>query len=813
MNPTWQLIESIYDECLTLSEPERIPFVKSKNIVDKALEKVLIQMLSNSENAIEYFNNFQITLFESLANHSIPQLRSGEYVGNYRIIDLLAKGGMSNVYLAERADGHYDKKVAVKLLSLSLKHTDHYVFRKEEQHIMAKLQHPNIAVLYDAGISDQNIPYFVMEYVEGVPIDKYLASRQLQISDALHLFLKVTEAVSYAHSRLTLHLDLKPGNIFVDNAGEVKLLDFGIATSLTEVQNQFGSFMGTPAIVAPEQIEGKILSVGTDIYQLGCLLHFILCGFFPENDVGDDADPQNISLYRLVTQKKISESIETELAFIIKKCLHNNADQRYASAGDLIQDIKNYMNNFPVLAVPASWQYSSRKFLRRNQTRLIALLIIFLSLSAGITASLWQAGEARRQRDLAVKNEKVAGATTSFLVDLFMTANPAKSKGDTLTVFEFLNLGYEKIDEYSGPPEVKLELLTTMSQLYRSLGNHSRSGEILKNANNFAKDNQLGLSRSFLFLMQQQALYQRDIGRFDSATLLLQKSIELHIAMLLPEVDSFYTASLKYLSYICKSTERFDTALYYIKRAINLEKQLWGENQNLHIAESYFVLGSIYKDKADYEEAIKYLRHSYDICQAMMGDLFPGTISGMNHLAATYKLMGQYDEALPYNQKARQLAERLYGPNHRETATSMDNLGNTFLRLNHYDSALYYFNHGLNIRRQVYPDNNNLYILTSMNNMLSCQLECHFYDSALMYLNQALEIIQSPKINSRQKAYTYRLAGSYFEKTNDLRSAKTYYRHSWEEYMKTLDPQDERLINLSGKILQIDSLYAYRGYK
>jgi serine/threonine protein kinase len=226
-------LEHIYEQCLDMQKEERMAFIATACGNDHAMEAMLVNMLKHQQQAIEYFEQMQQTLARGLADGDLPRLETGEKVGKYRITRFLAKGGMSNVYLAERDDGHFEQQVVVKCLpAKALKHED-VLHQAEEHQILAKLRHPNIATLYDAGITTGNVPYFIMEFIEGIPIDAYVEQKKLSTDQRLALFGQVVQAVAYAHSHLILHLDLKPGNILVNEAGHVKLLDFGIATAIT----------------------------------------------------------------------------------------------------------------------------------------------------------------------------------------------------------------------------------------------------------------------------------------------------------------------------------------------------------------------------------------------------------------------------------------------------------------------------------------------------------------------------------------------------------------------------------------------------
>lgn len=806
MSYSWELLEKTYEACLNLPEDQREKYILETCRDNEEIKNTLLCMLQNAGSAARYFQELQETLMKGMLSETIPEFQPGQLVGNYRILDRIGRGGMSNVYLAERADGQFELRVAVKCFSPHLIAGIRTDMEKGEQKILARLQHPGIAAVYDAGESSEGIPYFVMEYVEGRPIDRYAKQRSLTTEERLGLFMQVCEAVAHAHSHLTLHLDLKPSNILVRPEGRVKLLDFGIALSMQEAGYGQEIFMGTPAIVAPEQLKGDPLSAATDVYQLGGLLHVLAAG--KPADAGAKPEETGITrtgLSEAITAKRIDDSINPELASIIRKCLEPDPAQRYRSIAELIQDIQNYRLRYPISVWRSKRGYRFKKYIARNRTLVAALSLIVITLIAGIILSLWQAGIARTQRDIALKNERVTAATVDFLNDLFMATNPAQSRGDTMTVYKMLQLGYEKVDGYAGSPEIKLELLTTFSNLYRSQGDFSTSGKILEEAQVFALQNHLGLTRSYLYALQQLALHQRDTGRPDSAKVLLNDVLKRHSELGLTQLDSFYTATLKYLSFIYKNLEMYDSATIRIQEALLLEERIWPQKDNINMAETYYILGTIHKDRMELEPAVRYYTRSLDLCERLMGPLFPGTISNLNLVAATLKQAGDYEGALPYNTKARDYALRLYGMGHQETATSIDNLGNTFFMLRQYDSAYRCFRQAMQIRADIYTNRENNYSLTSINNMLSLFAETEQPDSMRKYLPTALVVGASPRIGRRQKALSHKLAGQYHQLTGQSDSALHYFRKSLAENLSLAAVDSARVRDLQAKIEALES--------
>lgn len=804
MNYSLELLEKLYEQCLNLPPGERVSFIEQSG-QESSLKNILLRMLDENDNAKQYFRKLQEAVIDGIQDEPIPELKTGEIVGNYRIISFLAKGGMSNLYLAERADGQFEQQVAIKCLSSREFLKEEPLSQILEQQILAKLRHPNITTLYDAGITSGNIPYFIMEYIDGIPIDEFVERENYNLNKRLEIFEQVADAVAYAHAHLILHLDLKATNILVNKSGQVKLLDFGIGTSIAPVKQGHRSFVGTPKIAAPEQITGEPLTAATDVYQLGMLLHKLITGHLPVGGSPESGD--GITGKRLnvtISKREISHSINYELKAILVKCLEVDPENRYAGVPMLLQDIRNFRTKVPVSAVSAGVNYRLSKFVRRHKTAVLSFLLIGLSLIVGAGVSLWQAKQAQQQRDLAQKSEQVSVATKNFLLDLFMTAHPSINRGDTMTVFQFLDKGYEEAEAYSGSPEIKLEMLTTIGKLYRTLGDYTKSKEVLGNAYALAKDSGLQLSASYILAIEQIALFHRDIGNYDSAYILMNQVLGMYSDINYPEKDSIYTASLKYQAFICKYLEKTDSAILLVNKAIQLEEQLWPDRNNINLAESYHVLGVIYKNQSQHKPAIEYLTKSLDLCESLMGTNFPGTMANLNALAGSYKLAGDYEAALKHSKRSTEIATRLFGYDHKETATAIDNLGGVFLKLQSYDSAYYYYKSGLDVRQKIYPAQENQHLMNSNNNLLSLFITSNQADSAKKYLADALRISASEKVHARQRSFTYSLAGDYYEQWGKRDSAIYYYLNSLSESKTYLPENDDRLISVQKKLEKLN---------
>lgn len=363
-------------------------------------------------------------------------------IGVYEILSELGGGGMGTVYLGRRADGKFEQKAAIKLLRREFNNDKFRRHFEREKEIQARLNHPNIARLIDAGTTADGIPFLVMEYVEGAPVDKYCRAKNLSLKERLKLFNRICEAVAAAHRSLIVHRDLKPSNILIDEAGEPKLLDFGISKILdaeNSDETQTATLLGamTPEYASPEQIKGDPITTATDIYSLGVILFKILAGDYPY----DFKNKTNGKLLREITdsepalvseaaaksdyEEKIPASkLKGDLDNIICKSLRKNPAERYPSVEQFAADLWRYIDGLPVQARPATFAYRTNKFIRRHRISVIAAALVFLSLIGGIAVASWQARtanaaqqQAENQSLFARQEEEKAKKNQRFYVE------------------------------------------------------------------------------------------------------------------------------------------------------------------------------------------------------------------------------------------------------------------------------------------------------------------------------------------------------------------------------------------------------------
>ena len=432
-NDRWQRVKRVLDDAIAVDPTERSLFLDRACDGDAELRREVESLLSAHEQAGSAFLKTDAAALKGMTTPS----RQGIRIGVYQIIKEIGHGGMGEVYLAARADGHFTKDVAIKLVRGG--YDSRFVLERflTERQILASLDHPNIARLLDGGSADDGVPYLVMELIEGTPLDEHCDANRLSITDRLKLFLQVCSAVQYAHQRLVIHRDVKPGNILVTKNGIPKLLDFGIAKILDPADGSKTTLDRplTPEYASPEQIRGEAITTASDVYSLGVVLYQLLTGRSPypgktstahelaraicETDPGrpssvvirdrvarsgEDgtcASPQEISAPREGTPARLRRRLAGDLDAIVLKALRKEPQLRYSSVEQFAEDIRRHLEGLPVAATKGSWSYRARKFATRHKAGVAATAAVVVALAVGIALTVREARIARSQAQIA----------------------------------------------------------------------------------------------------------------------------------------------------------------------------------------------------------------------------------------------------------------------------------------------------------------------------------------------------------------------------------------------------------------------------
>jgi len=491
---TWTTLSRLIDEALDLPPAARTTWLESLSAEYEAFKPRLREMLNQA--AATGDAAFLATLPKirdaSISGEPFPALgpdRTGSFVGPYRLIRELASGGQGSVWLADRPDGLVNRRVAIKL-PVGLGYRPDLAERlARERQILAALTHPNIARLYDAGLTGAGEPYLALEYVEGVSIDRYCSAHRLDVDARLHLILQVMRAVTYAHGQLVIHRDLKPSNVLVTPDGDVRLLDFGIARLLDDSPAADLTVTGGRAMTlpyaSPEQVAHLPLGVATDVYSLGVMVYELLAGQRPYRPARETAaaleeailsqDPLRPS--EAATDAATRKRLRGDLDAVVLKALNKEPEQRYPSVSAFADDIERYLDGRPVYARPADWFSRARKFVGRNRLAVGASAAVIVAVLGGAGVAIWQARVAQAE-------QRRAEAVKDFIASIFKDVDPnLRGRDRPLTALDVLDLARERVDrELADEPEARIELRRILGDSLLGVTAYDKGAEVLRAA-------------------------------------------------------------------------------------------------------------------------------------------------------------------------------------------------------------------------------------------------------------------------------------------------------------------------------------------
>src|SRR5918995_1811552 len=704
MKPDWPEVESLLDEVLELTPEERAPFLERVGARAPELRAEVERWLRATERG----NGF---LDQSGAEYVAPLVSAteetgsseGTRIGPYRITGVAGHGGMGMVYVAER-DEPYHQRVALKLVRGAVALGDHVVRRLiEERSILASLEHPHIARLVDGGVTDEGLPWFAMEYVEGEPIDQYCDKHNLQLQARLQLFLTVCDAVEFAHRNLVVHRDLKPSNILVTGTGEVKLLDFGIAKLLAEGRSdvpltETGLRLLTPEYASPEQIRGEPIAITSDVYSLGVLLYELLTGRRPYRLSGRNSldierailqPPQRPSA--IVVDLRLGRRLRGDLDTIVLTALHAEPARRYPSVEQLATDLRRYLTGLPVTARPDRLAYRAGKFVRRHRLGVTAAGVIFLFFVGGFAATLWQAREAARE---AARSERVI----EFLVSLFQEAGPEQARGREVTARELLNRGERRLDSLLvQEPDLRARLLGVLGVIHTELGLYGGADSLLARAVALTRQSRGDQSPELAAQLADWAEALSELAKFEAADSAARKALAIRRRSFGPE-DSTVAATLRLLGGIARRLGRNDSAKAFYREALTIDRQRYGDG-HLVVAQDLNDLGVVLQQSGNLPAAESAAVAALNIRRKLLDSAHPSVLVALHNLGVVRQRQGDYKEAERLTREVIEQRRRLYPQGHPDVALALQELGSVFDRAGRHAEAESLFVQALTMQR------------------------------------------------------------------------------------------------------------------
>jgi eukaryotic-like serine/threonine-protein kinase len=752
----WERIQSLFHQALELPEAERLALLVARCGGDAELLAEVLALLEEDARGGSVLERDLASVAHEVLDGSVPLLRR---VGSYRVLRVLGQGGMGVVYLGEREDPH--SLVAIKVLrDASLSPARRERFRREEQ-TLAQLNHPSIARLYDADVLADGTPYFVMEYVEGVPLTEYCRTHRCSVTERLRLFRAVCEAVQHAHSRAVIHRDLKPSNILVSDGGTggrvtVKLLDFGIAKQLESLDapadpTQTGLRLMTPAYAAPEQLQGEPAGVYTDVYALGVLLYellteqhpFELAGLTPgqvENLILESGPARPSASARqaagaaaaAVQASSLSRGEWEDLDVLCLTAMHQDPQRRYATVEALVRDLEHFGKGEPLEARPDTLRYRTGKFLRRNRQPVTAGALVTAAVIALVSFYTVQLAE---QRDRAQTEAAKAERISEYLIGLFEAGDPYAAEAENLDVRTLLERGERRAEELAGQPAVKAQLLNVLGRVYTQLSDFDRAEPLLQRA--LEQRRELGTPLDLAESLSSLANLYVDTGNYDGADAALREALSLRERHLPPNHPDL-ADNLRELGTVLSYHGRYPEAETLHRLALRMRRVIH-DRPHEELGAALNALAVAVYNQGNYAAAERYYRESLAVNRAVFGREHASVTRVLANLGKLYEELGNYTAADSLLSEALRIRRATLGNDHFETAVGLGQLGSLLLNAGEHERAEDALRESLAIRERILAPNHPS-IGTTMNGLALTYQHRGRYDEADSLFRRVVEI-------------------------------------------------------------------------
>jgi serine/threonine protein kinase/tetratricopeptide (TPR) repeat protein len=708
----WDRMQSLFHEAADLPNDAREAFLREACGDDATLLIDVMAMLTHDARGASVLDGDVGAMADRVLGGGVPSALAKRMFGPYRLTRLLGEGGMGIVCFGVRDD--LGSVAAIKILR------DAWISpaRRErfagEQRILAHLNHPAIARLYDADALEDGTPWLAMEYVEGVPLTQYCRARGTSAADRLRAFRQACEAVEYAHRHMVVHRDLKPSNILVTGDDRVKLLDFGISRQLDAIDRPADPTLAavrllTPAYAAPEQIRGEATTVQTDVYALGVILYELLTGRMPfdlsqlspgeaERRLVED-EPQRPSLAARQTAGSatgLSVSSWSDLDVLVLTAMHKDRSRRYGSVEGLIRDIDHYLANQPLEARPDTLGYRASKFVRRNWrlASAAAIVVVFVAALVGFYTA----------RLAAARNAAVAQATRTdriqrYMLRLFDAGEKDAGPAENLRVVTLVERGVLEAQMLDREPLVQAELYETLGGIYDKLGKFDQADKLLRASldtrRSLLPPNAPDVARGTTAL----ALLRSDQARFDEAERLAREALGSARATMRPD-DREIAAATAALGQILEQRGAYDQAIAMLQDAVTLRSRPGADQSDL--AETLFELANTNFYAGHFEVSESLNQRVLTIHKGLYGDAHPLVAEDLINLGAIQHERGRYPDAEGFYRRALEINRAWYGRDSYRTASNLTMLGRTLSLEKRLDEARDLLSEALRIQEQVF---------------------------------------------------------------------------------------------------------------
>ncbi len=701
-----------------------------------------------------------------------------ETLGPYRVGEELGSGGMGRVFAAERSDGNFDRRVAIKVLahwSASGRTEGRF---KEEAALLAKLEHHGITRLYDAG-EQGGVTFLVMELVDGDRIDHYCDQRALGRAERCHLFEQVCAAVQSAHQQLIIHCDLKPSNVLVTRDGVVKLLDFGIGrlqvSAEEDPERPVTYQMMTPAYASPEQKRGEAPSVASDVYSLGVVLHELVTGRRPRSDFDHEGEETEI--------EGPEAGLGGDLEHILRMALAPDASQRYPSAQAMLDDLQNVREVRPLKTRSKSKRYVFTRFVQRNRRAVAIVSLLAVGIVAATGVALQQGRVAARERDIAVAEAAKAAEVTDFLRSVFQEATPGEDGPPaSVTAEEILDRGARRLEvDLADQPAVQAEMMSVLGGLYHALARGEDAERWLRSAlaqhRNLTGDGSVEAVNSLLDLARLQAL------RFDRSPEDEAEAIRLYReAIALSRADDDLREQLAIglaetggMTFVSGRSIGEEESGAMVEEAWDIASELDRPHLTANVA---YHLGWWHHQFGEVTAAEHYYQIALAVRTETWGPTAPSTLTSLNQLGWFYEGLGRYEEAGELMAEALGARRIAYGAQHPRVFSALQGLGLVRLRQGNYEEAERLMRDALALTEALDLPRGEPSTRAWLAQALAGQRRT---DEARREFERALELTETPDRGRTLNDYA-----SFLRRTGELTEAEAYFRRALTSYQSTM---------------------------
>jgi eukaryotic-like serine/threonine-protein kinase len=700
----WERVQALFHEVAALPEREREEALRQRTPEDPGLREEVQELLAGDARGWTLLDEGVAPVADRILSRTPVEGLEGERFGPYRIVAFLGEGGMGTVYRVARDD--LGSEAALKLLRDAALSPVRRARFLSEQRTLARLRHPGIAHLLDAGTLAGGTPWFVMELVEGEPLDAHLQTADSSLEGRLHLFRQIAEAVRHAHAHAVIHRDLKPSNILVRPDGTVKLIDFGIAKLLSEDGGgasrpdltRTGLTPLTPAHAAPEQLRGEEVGVHTDVYGLGLLLYQILTGVAPFDLAGRSSS----EAVRILTEtapprpsgmaargpegearpaRGVSRGRWADLDALCQVALHPDPTRRYPSAEAMLRDVDHLLAGEPLEARPDSLLYRAGKFGRRNRVPLavagVAALLL-LALSVGYARSLVSA------RDAALAEAARADRVQQFTLGLFRGTDPDFAPAEGLRVIDLLERGVREAHALEADPGLQAGIYLALGEIHRQLGEFGPASELLEASLALREGLRGPLHPEVAESLVALALLREAQAELEEAETLARSGLEVARSTL-PRRHPALARALAALGHVLEARGSYGEALPLVEEAVELHRASGGDAPEL--ASALGQLSNLHFYLGRYLVADSLSRESLGIHRRLYGQDHPAAAGDLINLGAIQFELGDAEEAESLFREALEIQEPWYGRTHPAVAANLIMVGRALVRQERLDEA------------------------------------------------------------------------------------------------------------------------------